>query len=149
MHWERSVATIADVARKAGVSVSTTWHVLNGTRRGASGPAPPVEAAIEWFGDLLNIIARRVKAASARSIMAVIRKRGLRMPKDLSVVDFDAFGLANFFEPRLTLVAQPSPEIGRRAAFQLRERIAVPSSSRRTISLEAAIVERESCCRPK
>lgn len=33
MHWERSVATIADVARKAGVSNSTAWNVLNGTQR--------------------------------------------------------------------------------------------------------------------
>jgi DNA-binding LacI/PurR family transcriptional regulator len=135
MHWERSVAAIADVARKAGVSVSTTWHVLNGTPRVAPDPAHPLEAAIEPFSDRLNIMAAG--------------QRGLRVPKDLSVIGFEASEWTICFGPRLTLVVQPSPEIDRRAVFLLRGRIAVPSSSKRTISLEAAIVERESCCRPK
>jgi DNA-binding LacI/PurR family transcriptional regulator len=132
MHRERTVATIADVARKAGVSVSTTWHVLNGTPRVAPGSARPLQAAIEAFGDRLNIAARS--------------QRGLRMPKDLSVVGFE---MANHVEPRLRLVAQPSPEIGRRAAFLRRERLTPPPTSGRTINRDAVIVERETCCRPK
>jgi DNA-binding LacI/PurR family transcriptional regulator len=148
MHWERSVATTADVARKPGVSVSTAWQVLNGARRGASGPAPPTEAAIEWFGDRLNIMAHGLKAASTTSIVTAIRKRGLRMPKDASVVDFDDFGWANHFGPRLRLVAQPSPDIGRRADLLLRERITVPPRSGRAIDLDAAIIGRASCSRP-
>jgi DNA-binding LacI/PurR family transcriptional regulator len=135
MRWERSVATIADVARKAGVSVSTTWHVLNETPRVAPDPARPLEAAIEAFGDRLNIMARS--------------QRGLRVPKDLSVIGFNDSKWTNCFEPRLTLVAQPSPEIGRRAAFLLRKQTAVPPSSGRTINLDAAFVERDSCGRPK
>ncbi len=82
-------------------------------------------------------------------IMKAIRKRGLRVPKDVSVVGFDDFEWADCFEPRLTLVAQPCTEIGRRAAFLLMERIAAPEGARRTIHLDAAIVERESCGRPK
>jgi LacI family transcriptional regulator len=82
-------------------------------------------------------------------IMKAIHKRGLRVPKDVSVVGFDDFEWADCFEPRLTLVAQPCAEIGRRAAFLLMERIAAPQGSRRTIHLDAAIVERESCGRPK
>jgi LacI family transcriptional regulator len=82
-------------------------------------------------------------------IMKAIRKRGLRVPKDVSIVGFDDFEWADCFEPRLTLVAQPCAEIGRRAAFLLMERIAAPQGSRRTIHLDAAIVERESCGRPK
>ena len=142
------MATTADVARKPGVSVSTARQILNGARRGASGPAPSAEAAIEWFGDRLNIMAHGLNAASTRSIVTAICKRGLRMPKDSSVVDFDDFGLANHFGPRLRLVAQPSPEIGRRAALLLRERITVPPRSGCTINLDAAIVGRESCSRP-
>jgi DNA-binding LacI/PurR family transcriptional regulator len=135
LHWERSVATIADVARKEGVSASTAWHVLNGTPRVvAPAPAHPL-AAIEAFGDLLDIVARG--------------QHGLRVPKDLPVIDFNDTEWTKCFEPRLTLVAQPSPPIDRGAALPLRERIAVPSSSRRATSLEAAIVEGKSCCRPK
>jgi DNA-binding LacI/PurR family transcriptional regulator len=149
MHWERSVATIADVARKAGGSVSTAWHVLDGTRRVAPNPAHAVEAAINSFGDRLNIMASRLKATSIRSIMKAIRKRGLQVPQEFSVVDFDDFERADCFAPRLILVAQSSPEVGRRAIFLLRERIAVPPRSGRTIDLDAAIVERDCRGRPK
>ena len=82
-------------------------------------------------------------------IMKAMRKRGLRVPNDVSVAGFDDFEWADCFEPRLTLVAQPCAEIGRRAAFLLMERIAAPEGSRRTIRLDAAIVERESCGSPK
>jgi len=82
-------------------------------------------------------------------VMKAVRGRSLRVPKDISVVGFDDFEWADCFEPRLTLVAQPCAEIGRRAAFLLMERIAAPQGARRTIRLEAAIVERESCGRPK
>jgi LacI family transcriptional regulator len=80
-------------------------------------------------------------------IMKAVRQRGLRVPTDVSVVGFDDFEWADCFEPRLTLVAQPCAEIGRRAAFLLMERIAAPEGARRTIKLDAAIVERESCGR--
>src|SRR5579883_1758696 len=63
-----AVATIADVARKAGVSVSTVSHVVNGTRRVAPGTARAVQAAIDSFGYRPNIMARSLKAASTRSV---------------------------------------------------------------------------------
>ena len=76
-------------------------------------------------------------------IMKTIRKRGLRVPKDVSIVGFDDFEWADCFEPRLTLVAQPP--VGDRPARCLPahgadRRAQVP---RRTIHLDAAIVERE------
>jgi LacI family transcriptional regulator len=60
------VATIADVARKAGVSISTVSHVLNGTWRVAPETARAVETAIESFGYRPDIMARSLKAASSR-----------------------------------------------------------------------------------
>ena len=62
------MATIADVARKAGVSVSTVSHVVNGTRRVAPDTARAVEAAIASFAYRPNIMARSLKAASTRSV---------------------------------------------------------------------------------
>jgi LacI family transcriptional regulator len=82
-------------------------------------------------------------------IMKAVRARGLRVPRDITVVGFDDFEWADCFEPRLTLVAQPCLEIGKRAAFLLMERIAAPHGARRTIRLDAAIVERESCGVPQ
>jgi LacI family transcriptional regulator len=81
-------------------------------------------------------------------IMKALRARGLRVPKDISVVGFDDFERADCFEPRLTLVAQPCAEIGRQAAFLLMARIATPEGARRTVRLDASIVARASCGRP-
>jgi LacI family transcriptional regulator len=80
--------------------------------------------------------------------MRAVRALGLRVPEDLSVVGFDDFEWADCFEPRLTLVAQPCDEIGRRAAALLVERIAAPDGQRRTIRLDAALKVRDSCGRP-
>ena len=63
----------------------------------------------------------------------------MRVPADISVAGFDDFEWADCFEPRLTLVAQPCEEIGRRAAFLLMERIAAPEGARRTVRLDAAL----------
>ena len=77
------------------------------------------------------------------------RARGLRVPADISIAGFDDFEWADCFEPRLTLVAQPCEEIGRRAAFLLMERIAAPEGARRTVRLDAALRLRDSCGRPR
>ena len=82
-------------------------------------------------------------------VMRAVRARGLRVPDDISVAGFDDFEWADCFEPRLTLVAQPCEEIGRRAASLLIERIAAPMGERRTIHLDASIVLRDSCGRPR
>ncbi len=81
--------------------------------------------------------------------MRAIRARGLDVPGDISIAGFDDFEWADCFEPRLTLVAQPCEEIGRRAAFLLMERIAAPSGARRTVRLDAALRLRHSCARPR
>jgi LacI family transcriptional regulator len=82
-------------------------------------------------------------------VMRALRARGLRVPSDISVVGFDDFEWADCFEPRLTLVAQPCAEIGARAASLLMERIADPEGPRRTIRLDARLVERDSCGSPR
>ena len=56
--------------------------------------------------------------------VAAIRNAGLRIPQDISLAGFDDFEWADYFEPRLTLIAQPCNEIGHRAAQMLVERIA-------------------------
>jgi LacI family transcriptional regulator len=86
---------------------------------------------------------------STIGVMRAMRARALRVPDDISVVGFDDFEWADCFEPRLTLVAQPCVEIGRRAAFLLMERIAAPLGSRRTIKLPATLVVRDSCKAPR
>jgi LacI family transcriptional regulator len=74
---------------------------------------------------------------------------GLSVPADISIAGFDDFEWADYFEPRLTLVAQSCEEIGPRAAFLLMERIAAPDGVRRTVRLDATLRLRDSCARPR
>ena len=62
------MATIADVAREAGVSVSTVSHVVNGTRRVTPATAKAVQAVIDAVGYRPNVLARSLKMASTRSV---------------------------------------------------------------------------------
>jgi LacI family transcriptional regulator len=80
--------------------------------------------------------------------MHALRELGLRVPTDIALVGFDDFEWADYFEPRLTVIAQPCQEIGRDATALLIERIAAMDGKRRTIRLKPRLVVRTSCgCR--
>jgi len=61
-------STIVDVARKAGVSVSTVSHVVNHTRRVLPETTKRVEAAIASVGHQANTLARSLKTATTKSV---------------------------------------------------------------------------------
>ena len=63
-----AVATIVEVARLAGVSVSTVSHVVNRTRRVSPATAELVNEAIAHVGYLPNTLARSLKRASTSSV---------------------------------------------------------------------------------
>jgi len=77
--------------------------------------------------------------------MAAIGRRGLSVPGDVALVGFDDFEWADYFEPRLTVIAQPCQEIGRQAAALLVGRIADPTGTRETIRLKPQLIIRSSC----
>jgi LacI family transcriptional regulator len=62
------VATIVEVARQAGVSVSTVSHVVNRTRFVSPSTARRVNEAIAEAGYLPNNLARALKRASTNSV---------------------------------------------------------------------------------
>ncbi|MFB6555842.1 LacI family DNA-binding transcriptional regulator [Streptomyces sp. NPDC056405] len=62
------MATMADVARSAGVSVATVSHVLNDTRPVLPGTRQAVLDAIEELGYTPNTLARSLVTARTRSI---------------------------------------------------------------------------------
>ena len=65
---EQSSVTIKDVARVAGVSVTTVSHVVNGTRHVAPRTSERVRAAISDLGFRPSAVARALKADRTRSI---------------------------------------------------------------------------------
>ncbi len=92
-----------------------------------------------------------VFAGSDRSAMGVVeaaRRRGLRVPQDLSVVGFDDTYTAMPVAPALTTIRQPIPEMGRvalRTLLQL-DRGERPDSPH--VLLSTQLVERESTAAP-
>lgn len=65
---EGASSTIVDVARKAGVSVSTVSHVVNHTRRVLPETRKLVEDAIAVVGYRTNTLARALKTSTTRSV---------------------------------------------------------------------------------
>jgi LacI family transcriptional regulator len=139
------IAGYRDCLRAHGISFDERFLVMgNATTKSAMAateallalPSPPT--ALVAGNNLATI-----------GVMRAVRARGLHVPDDISVAGFDDFEWSDCFEPRLTLVAQPCEEIGRRAAALLMERIAAPEDKRQTIHLDASIVLRDSCARPR
>ena len=117
-------------------------------------PAVGTESAARAAGELLDM-ARPPSALTAGNNMAMIgamhalRERGLHVPNDVALVGFDDFEWADYFEPRLTVIAQPHQAIGREAASMLIQRIRHIDARPRTVRLKTELVVRTSCGCPR
>jgi LacI family transcriptional regulator len=74
----------------------------------------------------------------------VLRGRGLRLPRDMSLIGFDDVPWASMVEPGISVVSQPTTELGRRAARLLLRRLHDPSSEPATECLQPSLVLRGS-----
>jgi DNA-binding LacI/PurR family transcriptional regulator len=83
---------------------------------------------------------------SALGVMQSICRRGLEVPRDISVVGFDDLFLASYTQPPLTTVRQPMRRMGQLAMEHL-----VKLMSRETsvvkIEIEPELIIRESTAR--
>jgi LacI family transcriptional regulator len=87
-----------------------------------------------------------VNNQSTIGLMKALSQKGLACPRDVSVVGFDDVEWADFFSPRLTTVALPSIEVGRRAAKLLIKRLTTKESfAPETVTLRTNLVVRDSC----
>ena len=80
----------------------------------------------------------------AEQAWRVLRRRGLVLPRDVSLVAFDDMPWMEMVDPGITTVAQPTVEIGRRAARLLLRRAADGAAARVVERLEPSLVVRES-----
>ena len=76
--------------------------------------------------------------------LGAIRERGMKIPDDISVVGFDDMPWATLLEPPLTAVAQPTYELGQRAAELLLERLKQPQKPATHIELKTSLIIRGS-----
>jgi LacI family transcriptional regulator len=78
------MVTMADVARLAGVSVTTVSHVINGTRPASERSTRAVRAAIERTGYSQNVVARALARQRTQSLGLAIS--GLSNPYFTDVI---------------------------------------------------------------
>lgn len=74
-----------------------------------------------------------------------IHERGCVIPDEIAVIGFDDLPWAISLNPPLTTVAQPTSEIGTRAAELLLDRIKDRLRTARTIELPTQLMVRASC----
>ncbi|WP_458122771.1 LacI family DNA-binding transcriptional regulator [Paenibacillus sp. Z3-2] len=86
----------------------------------------------------------------AIGVIRLLRKRGLRVPNDFSVVCFDDLDLASAFDPFLTVAAQPAYDFGFRGVQMLIDRIEgkAPSEAQ-TVILPSELRIRASAAAPR
>jgi LacI family transcriptional regulator len=111
---------------------ATSDHARAATRALFALPQPPTAIA---SGNNLSTI----------GVMKALRELKLRVPDDVALIGFDDFEWADCFEPRLTVIAQPSEMIGTRTAELLLERIRDPQIPPVPVRLPGKLVIRCSC----
>ncbi|MGB9605057.1 MAG: substrate-binding domain-containing protein, partial [Bryobacteraceae bacterium] len=72
-------------------------------------------------------------------VLAALRERGLRVPDQVEVMSSDDSEWLDVFEPRISVVLQPSYEMGETAARLLLERIENPEAPPRRVLLKPSL----------
>jgi LacI family transcriptional regulator len=110
----------------------------------------PTHAA-DAFGriDALVDSARPTAIFAANNLLAeqawrVLRRRGLDIPRDVSLVAFDDVPWMEMVQPQLSAVRQPAFEMGRRAGLLLLRRLEDPTAGRTVEVLQPELVLRGS-----
>lgn len=78
--------------------------------------------------------------------LLAVREVGARCPEGISMVGFDDHPWADVSDPPLTVVKQPSEQMGQRAAEVLLALISGEEPEKMMIRLPCELIERESCC---
>lgn len=115
-------------------------------------PYAPAHPAVERLLDGHDPATALVVGSNSMTIrvLRALRERGLTVPDDLALVAFDDFEWSDLFHPRLTVIAQPTREIGSQAVKLLLSRLDEPHRAPQSLRLPATFVHRDSCgCSPQ
>ena len=88
-----------------------------------------------------------VNSLLAAGALQAIRERNLSIPDQIALVTFDETTWADLVQPAITLISQPTYEMGHAAAELLLQRIANPARSTRQVILKGQLVVRGSSTR--
>lgn len=112
-----------------------------------SGGEQGARQLLEAHPDLTAIFATNDLMAMGAVNQA--RRRGYRVPDDLSVIGFDNISQSATFYPPLSTIAQPIETLGRHSLHLLLARITGDESPPQRVVLQPSLVIRESCTIPK
>jgi LacI family transcriptional regulator len=145
-------------------NISTTTERMAGFIQAYEEKSIPLDPSLMYWGDssiesgyrgakvLLVLDPRPTAILCTNNLMTLgtlhaIRDLGLKCPEDVSVIGFDDHIWADIFTPPLTVIAQPTFEIGITAAKQLHHYIndGVPMTTPQRINLKTKLKIRGSC----
>lgn len=111
--------------------------------------APQIRQGYETTTELLKQKNRPNAIFTSNSLLTAgafqaIRDCGLKIPNDVAIVGFDETTWASLVEPPITLIAQPTAEIGRSATELLFQKIEDPNRMSKTMILKGSLVARGS-----
>ena len=129
----RQAVKHAGIEEICQLGVSDVASAMKATNQILELPEPPT--AIFTMNNLITVGA-----------FQALRRSKVSVPEQVALIGFGDFALASELVPSLTLVRQPSAELGRIAATFLLERLDgyTPSEVRRTV-LPTTLVVRQSC----
>jgi len=113
-----------------------------------SGP-PKEEFGYQGASELLDLPEPPTAFFTGNNMLTIgalraIHERGLAIPRDLSLVAFDDLDWMSLISPKLTVIAQPTYEMGKRSFDLLLKRISEPDHPFEQIIFKAELKIRES-----
>lgn len=138
--------------REAGYEKALREHDLVPQHDMIKFVQPRTEAGYAATMKLLDAAHRPDALLATNSVLAsgalqAIRERGLVIPDDIALVTFDETTWASLVQPAITLIDQPTYEIGKTATELLLQRIADPARPTRKVILKGQLLERGSSAR--
>jgi DNA-binding LacI/PurR family transcriptional regulator len=138
--------------RREGYLQALKEHDLPVVSRLVRAGPPKAEFGYRSAGELLGLIEPPSAIFTGNNLLTsgalrAIRERRLRIPSDIGLAAFDELDWMSLVQPGLTVVAQPTYELGRVAAELLLERIEDRARPVREFVLEPILVIRQSCAR--
>ena len=135
--------------RQAGYEKALRAHGLAPRGDYMKYVAPKVEAGYEAALKMIDLSEPPDALFAVNSLLAAgalqaIRERHLTIPDEIALVTFDETTWASLVQPAITLIAQPTYDIGKTAAELLLQRIADPGRPTRQVILKGQLLVRGS-----
>ena len=138
------ISGFLDTAAKAGINGSERFIRLGVKRSGT---------ARRIISDLLSLPSRPTALIASDNVVALevfktVRALGVSIPEDLSLIAFHDADWTSVTSPPITVVAQPSYELGSESAKALIKRVRGQEDAPRRLVLTTTLIQRNSVSEP-